>query len=395
MSRQSVIVSAARTPIGSYGGSLKDIPVSDLGAIPIREVVKRSGVSPEVVDYAVLGIVVQAGGGQVAGRTATVKAGLPVTVGSDTLNKACASGMRAVTLADQMIRCGDVDTVIAGGMENMSQTPYLLRGAKWGLRMGHSQIEDSMLADGLLCPHENVHMIVLGSRLARRNEISREDQDRWSLRSQQRAVEAIRAGRFREEIVPVLLPQKKGEPKVFDTDEFPRPDTTLEKLAQLPPAMMADGTVTAGNSPGVNDGGAALLVMSQEKAQSLGLKPLATIVSHTFTAAPTGELDSGVTLAVKRLLEKNRLTPRDIDLFEINEAFAAVTLAVIQNAGLDPERVNVNGGAVALGHPIGASGARILMTLIYELRRQGKQLGVAAICSGQSQGDAVLVKIEA
>lgn len=394
MNRQSVIVSAARTPIGSYGGTLKDIPVSDLGAIAIREVVKRSGVSQDTIDYAILGTVVQAGGGQVVSRSATVKAGLPVSVGSDTLNKACASGMRAVTMADQMIRCGDVDAVIAGGMENMSQTPYLIRGAKWGLRMGHSQIEDSMLTDGLLCPHENVHMIVLGSRLARRNEISREEQDRWALRSQQRAAEAIRAGRLREEIVPVLLPQKKGEPKVFDTDEFPRPDTTLEKLAQLPPAMVSDGTVTAGNAPGVNDGGAALLVMSREKAQAFGLKPLATIVSHAFAAAPTPELDTGVTLAVKKLLEKNGLTPGNIDLFEINEAFAAVTLAAIQNAGLDPEKVNVNGGAIALGHPIGASGARILMTLIYELRRRGKQLGVAAICSGQSQGDAVLVRIE-
>lgn len=392
--RKTVIVSAARTPIGSYGGSLKDVHVTELGATAIQETVKRGGISKDLVDYAILGIVVQAGGGQVAGRTAAIRAGLPVTTGSDTLNKACASGLRAVTMAEQMIRCGDIDTAIAGGMENMSQTPYFIRGAKWGLRMGHHQVEDSMLSDGLLCPYENVHMIVLGSRLARRNEISREEQDRWALRSQQRAIAAIQEGRLKEEIVPVLIPQKKGEAKVFDTDEFPKADTTLEKLARLAPAMIADGTVTAGNAPGVNDGAGTLLLMAEEKAKALGLKPLATIVSHTRTAAPVDQLDTGVTNAIKQLLEKNHLTPADVGLYEINEAFAAVTLAAIMNANIDPERVNVNGGAIALGHPVGATGARILMTLIYELRRRGKELGIAALCSGQAQGDAVLVRID-
>lgn len=392
--REAVIISAARTPFGSYGGSLKDIHVTDIGGIVIKETLRRASVSGDLIDYAIMGIVVQAGGGQVAARTATVKAGLPVSVGSDTLNKACASGLRAVTLAEQMIRCGDVDTVIAGGMENMSQTPYLVRGAKWGLRMGHGQIEDSMLADGLLCPHENVHMIILGSRLAQRNGITREDQDRWALRSQQLAVQAIKEGKFKEEITPVVIPQKKGEPKRFETDEFPRPETTLEKLAQLPPAFTIDGTVTAGNAPGVNDGAGALLIMSKDKAKALGLIPLATIVSHTWAAAPTPELDSGVSIAVKKLLEKNKLSPNDIALYEINEAFAAVTLAVIKRMGLEADRVNVNGGAIALGHPVAASGARILMTLIYELRRRKKELGLAGICSGQSQGDAVLIRIE-
>ena len=391
---KTVIVSAARTPIGSYGGSLKDVHVTDLGATAIQETVKRAGISSDMVDYALMGIVVQAGGGQVAGRTATVKGGLPVTTGSDTINKACASGLRAVTSAEQMIRCGDVDTAIAGGMENMSRTPYFIRGAKWGLRMGHNQVEDSMLSDGLLCPYENVHMIVLGSRLAKRNEISREEQDEWAIRSQQRAGAAIQEGRLKDETVPVFIPQRKGDPKVFDTDEFPRPDTTLEKLAKLPPAMVPDGTVTAGNAPGVNDGAATLLLMSEGKAKTLGLKPLATIVSHISTAAKVDQLDTGVTNAVLQLLEKNKLTPGDVGLYEVNEAFAAVTLAVIRNADLDPDRVNVNGGAIAFGHPVGATGARILMTLIYEMRRRGEELGVAAICSGQSQGDAVLVRIE-
>jgi acetyl-CoA C-acetyltransferase len=392
--REVVIISAARTPFGSYGGILKDIRVTDLGSIAIKEAVRRAGVSADLIDYAIMGIVVQAGGGQVAARTATVNAGLPVSIGSDTLNKACASGLRAVTLGEQMIRCGDVDTVVAGGMENMSQTPYLVRGAKWGLRMGHSQIEDSMLADGLLCPHENVHMIMLGSRLAQRNDITREDQDRWALRSQHRAIQAIKEGKLKEEIISVPIPQRKGEPKLFEVDEFPRPDTTLEKLAQLPPAFTKDGTVTAGNAPGVNDGAGALLIMAKDKAQELGLKPLATIVSHSCAAAHTPELDSGVSIAVKKLLDKNKLSPSDIDLYEINEAFAAVTLAVIKRVGLDADRVNVNGGAVALGHPVAATGARILMTLMYELRRQGKELGIAGICSGQSQGDAVLIRIE-
>ncbi|WP_432775449.1 acetyl-CoA C-acetyltransferase [Brevibacillus gelatini] len=391
---KTVIAGAARTPFGKFGGSLKALSAVELGAIAIREAVERSGISDDQVDEVIMGMVVQAGAGQVPSRQAARKAGLPWNVASETINKVCASGMRAVTMGDQIIRAGDGEIIVAGGMESMSNAPYALPNARYGMRMGDATVRDLMMYDGLTCPFDQVPMAIHGSNVAEEYGITREAQDEWALRSQQRAAKAIEAGLFAEEIVPVSIPQKKGEPVLVTKDEGPRPDTTLEGLAKLPPVYKKDGTITAGNAPGINDGAAAMVLMSDEKAKQLGIKPLATILGHAQVGAEAPYIATTPGLAINKLLEKTGVSLAEIDLFEVNEAFAAVTLTSGKIVGWDDEKVNVNGGAIALGHPIGASGARIIMHLAYELKRRGGGLGIAAICSGAAQGDAILIKVE-
>lgn len=391
---ETVIVSAARTPFGRFGGALKSFAATDLGGMVLAEAVKRAGIDGAQVENVIMGMVLQGGAQQIPSRQATRKAGLPWEVTSETINKVCASGLRAVTMADQQIRCGDAEIVAAGGMESMSNAPYILKGARWGYRMGGNEAVDLMIHDGLWCAFHDRHMAVHGSVVAREYGISREAQDEWALRSQLRASQAIKDGKFKDEIVPVAVPQKKGEPVIVDTDEGPRPDTTLEGLAKLPPVFTKDGSVTAGNAPGVNDGAGAMVLMSREKAQALGLKPLATILGHATVGAEAAYIATVPGLATQKLLAKKGLTLDQIDLIEANEAFAAVALVSQKITGWDPDKVNVNGGAIAFGHPIGASGARIMMTLIYELRRRGGGQGIAAICSGAAQGDAVLLRVD-
>lgn len=391
---KTVIAGGARTPFGKLGGSLKDVSAVDLGAIVIREALQRSGVSAEQVDEVIMGMVVQAGAGQIPSRQAARKAGVPWSVVSQTINKVCASGMRAVTMGDQIIRAGDGQIIVAGGMESMSNAPYALAGARYGLRMGDAALQDLMMHDGLTCPFDQVPMAIHGSNVAEEYGITREEQDRWAYRSQQRAVQAMKAGLFDEEIVPVAVPQRRGEPLLVTRDEAPRPDTTLEGLAKLPPVYKKDGTITAGNAPGINDGAAAMVLMSEERAAEAGVKPLATILGHAQVGAEAPYIATTPGLAIQKLLEKTGTRLEEIELFEVNEAFAAVTLTSGKIVGWDEERVNVNGGAIALGHPIGASGARIVLHLAHELKRRGGGLGVAAICSGAAQGDAILIKVE-
>lgn len=391
---KTVIAGGARTPFGKLGGSLKDVSAVDLGAIVIREALQRSGVSAEQVDEVIMGMVVQAGAGQIPSRQAARKAGVPWSVASQTINKVCASGMRAVTMGDQIIRAGDGQIIVAGGMESMSNAPYALAGARYGLRMGDAALQDLMMYDGLTCPFDQVPMAIHGSNVAEEYGITREEQDRWAYRSQQRAVQAMKAGLFDEEIVPVAVPQRRGEPLLVTRDEAPRPDTTLEGLAKLPPVYKKDGTITAGNAPGINDGAAAMVLMSEERAAEAGVKPLATILGHAQVGAEAPYIATTPGLAIQKLLEKTGTRLEEIELFEVNEAFAAVTLTSGKIVGWDEERVNVNGGAIALGHPIGASGARIVLHLAHELKRRGGGLGVAAICSGAAQGDAILIKVE-
>ncbi|MCC0563062.1 acetyl-CoA C-acetyltransferase [Brevibacillus borstelensis] len=391
---KTVIAGGARTPFGKLGGSLKDVSAVDLGAIVIREALQRSGVSAEQVDEVIMGMVVQAGAGQIPSRQAARKAGVPWSVASQTINKVCASGMRAVTMGDQIIRAGDGQIIVAGGMESMSNAPYALAGARYGLRMGDAALQDLMMHDGLTCPFDQVPMAIHGSNVAEEYGITREEQDRWAYRSQQRAVQAMKAGLFDEEIVPVAVPQRRGEPLLVTRDEAPRPDTTLEGLAKLPPVYKKDGTITAGNAPGINDGAAAMVLMSEERAAEAGVKPLATILGHAQVGAEAPYIATTPGLAIQKLLEKTGTRLEEIELFEVNEAFAAVTMTSGKIVGWDEERVNVNGGAIALGHPIGASGARIVLHLAHELKRRGGGLGVAAICSGAAQGDAILIKVE-
>lgn len=391
---KTVIAGGARTPFGKLGGSLKDVSAVDLGAIVIREALQRSGVSAEQVDEVIMGMVVQAGAGQIPSRQAARKAGVPWSVASQTINKVCASGMRAVTMGDQIIRAGDGQIIVAGGMESMSNAPYALAGARYGLRMGDAALQDLMMHDGLTCPFDQVPMAIHGSNVAEEYGITREEQDRWAYRSQQRAVQAMKAGLFDEEIVPVAVPQRRGEPLLVTRDEAPRPDTTLEGLAKLPPVYKKDGTITAGNAPGINDGAAAMVLMSEERAAEARVKPLATILGHAQAGAEAPYIATTPGLAIQKLLEKTGTRLEEIELFEVNEAFAAVTLTSGKIVGWDEERVNVNGGAIALGHPIGASGARIVLHLAHELKRRGGGLGVAAICSGAAQGDAILIKVE-
>ncbi|MFD1606368.1 acetyl-CoA C-acetyltransferase [Oceanobacillus luteolus] len=392
--RKTVIVSGARTPFGKFGGALKAFQASDLGGKVISEAVKQAGIDGEQVDEVIMGSVLQGGQGQIPSRQAARKAGLPWGVKTETINKVCASGLRAVTLADQLIRLGDEDVIVAGGMESMSNAPYILKDARWGNRMGDKQVVDMMIHDGLTCSFEGVHMGNYGNSTANEFNVSREAQDDWAYRSHKLAVEAIESGKFKDEIVPLEVPQRKGDPIVVDTDEAPRKDTSAEKLAQLRPAFNPDGTITAGNAPGINDGAAAFVVMGDDKAEELGINPLATVLGHAEVAVEAKDFPQTPGIVINKLLEKTGYTKDDIDLFEINEAFAVVSLASSQIAGIDMDKVNVNGGAVALGHPIGASGARIILTLIHELKRRGGGLGIAAICSGGGQGDAILIEVK-
>lgn len=390
---KSVIVSGARTPFGKLGGSLKALTAMDLGGKAIEAALERADMDPAAIDEVIMGNVLQGGEGQIPSRQAARKAGIPWDVKTETINKVCASGLRSVTMADQLIRSGDEDTIVAGGMESMSSAPYFLPDARWGHRMGDKTVKDMMIHDGLTCSFQGVHMGTYGSDTAEKYSLSREKQDEWAYRSHQRAVQAIEDGKFAEEIVPLEIPQRKKDPIIADTDEAPRKDTNPEKLAKLPPAFDAEGTVTAGNAPGVNDGAGAFVVMSEEKAKSMGKTPMGTILGHAEVAVPAEEFPETPGLVINKLLEKTGYTKDDISIYEVNEAFAVVSLASSEIAGVDPEKVNVNGGAVALGHPIGASGSRIILTLMHELKRRGGGLGVAAICSGGGQGDAILIDV--
>ncbi|KHE68577.1 acetyl-CoA C-acetyltransferase [Halobacillus sp. BBL2006] len=391
--RKTVIVSGARTPFGKFGGALAPLTAAQLGGIVIKEALKRGNFNAEDVNEVIMGSVLQGGQGQLPSRQASREAGIPWDVKTETINKVCASGMRSVTMADQFIRLGDEEVIVAGGMESMSNAPYFMPKARWGLRMGDSPVKDMMVHDGLTCSFENVHMGNYGNRTAEEFELTREAQDEWSYRSHQRAVKAIEEGTMAEEIVPVAVPQRKGDPVSVERDEAPRKDTTIEALSKLRPVFDKNGTITAGNAPGVNDGACAMLLMSDEKAKEIGAETLATILAHDEVAVEAQDFPQTPGLVINKLLEKAGKSIDEIDLFEVNEAFAAVSLASGKIAGLDPEKVNVNGGAVALGHPIGASGARILLTLAYELKRRGGGLGIAAICSGGGQGDAVLIEV--
>ncbi|WP_010531551.1 acetyl-CoA C-acetyltransferase [Lentibacillus jeotgali] len=391
--RKTVIVSGARTPFGKFGGALKPFTASQLGGAVIKEALKRAGLDGEKVDEVMIGNVLQGGQGQIPSRQAAREAGIPWEVKTETINKVCASGLRSVTLADQLIRLGDEDIIVAGGMESMSNAPYILPDARWGNRMGDKKIVDMMVHDGLTCSFAGVHMGTYGNSTAEEYGLTREAQDEWSYRSHQRAARAIEDDKFAEEIVPLEVPQRKGDPITIDIDEAPRKDTSVDVLSKLRPAFDKDGTITAGNAPGVNDGAGAFVVMSDEAAEQLGKTPMAVIHGHAEVAVESKDFPKTPGLVINKLLEKTGYAKEDIDLYEINEAFAAVSLASGKIADIDPEKINVNGGAVALGHPIGASGARIILTLIHELQRRGGGHGVAAICSGGGQGDAIMVEV--
>ena len=390
--REVVIVSAVRTAIGSFGGSLKDIPAAELGSIVIKEAVNRAGIKPELVEEVVMGNVIQAGQGQNVARQAAVKAGLPVEVPAMTINKVCGSGLRCVALAAQMIKAGDCDVVIAGGMENMSAAPYAMPGARWGQRMGDGKMVDTMIKDALWDAFNDYHMGVTAENIAKEWGLTREMQDEFALNSQLKAEKAIKEGKFVDEIVPVVIPQRKGEPKVFDQDEFPRFGSTIEKMAKLRPSFIKDGTVTAANASGINDGAAAFVVMSAEKAKELGLKPMAKILSYGSKGLDPDIMGYGPFHATKKALEVAGLTVEDMDLIEANEAFAAQSLAVAKDLNFDMEKVNVNGGAIALGHPVGASGARILVTLLHEMEKRDAKKGLATLCIGGGMGTALVVE---
>ncbi len=389
----TVILSACRTPIGAFGGALKDVGAADLGAVVVKEAIRRAGVAPAQVSDVILGCVLQAGAGMNVARQAALKAGLPVETPAETVNRVCGSGLAAVIHASAAVAAGDADLVVAGGTESMSNAPYLLRKARWGLRMGHEELVDSMLADGLTCAIGACHMGMTAEEIASRYAISRDDQDAFALESQRRAARAAAEGRFREEIVPVVVPQKKGEPTAFEADEYPRADASADGLRKLRPAFRKDGTVTAGNASGINDGAAALVITSAAKAVALGRRPVARILASATAGVDPMVMGIGPVPAVRRALDRAGLGVRDIDLVELNEAFAVQSLAVVRELGLDPARVNPLGGAIALGHPIGASGARILTTLIHALRARGGGRGVAALCVGGGMGVAMVVEV--
>lgn len=390
--REVVIVSAVRTAIGTFGGSLKDVPAAELGAIVIKEAVNKAGIKPELVEEVVMGNVIQAGQGQNVARQAAIKAGLPVEIPSMTINKVCGSGLRSVALAAQMIKAGDCDVVVAGGMENMSAAPYAIPGARWGQRMGDGKLVDTMIKDALWDAFNDYHMGVTAENIAKDWNLTREMQDEFALNSQLKAEKAIKEGKFVDEIVPVVIPQRKGEPKVFDQDEFPRFGATIEGMAKLKPAFIKNGTVTAANASGINDGAAAFVVMSTEKANELGLKPMAKILSYGSKGLEPSIMGYGPFHATKKALESAGLTVNDIDLIEANEAFAAQSLAVAKDLNFDMEKVNVNGGAIALGHPVGASGARILVTLLHEMEKRESKRGLATLCIGGGMGTALIVE---
>lgn len=390
---RTVILSGVRTPFGKFGGTLSHFSASELGGMAIKEALNRAEVKGEDVQEVLMGTVLQGGQGQIPSRQAARHAGLPWEVKTETINKVCASGMRSVTLGDQIIRAGDEEVIVAGGMESMSNAPYILPKARWGLRMGDSPVKDLMIHDGLSCSFTSAHMGTYGNSTAKEMQISREEQDQWAFRSHDRATAAIESGKFAEEIVPVEVPQRKGAPIVIEHDESPRKDTSVERLGKLAPVFNHDGTITAGNAPGVNDGAAALVLMSEERAVREGRTPEAYIIGHTAVSVEAKDFPQTPGLVINELLKKTGKSLEEIDLFEINEAFAAVALASSKIANLDYEKVNVNGGAVALGHPIGASGARIIITLMHELKRRGGGIGIAAICSGGGQGDAVMIEV--
>ena len=389
----SVIVSTARTPIGKLSGALAGFSAMDLGGIAIKAALERGGVGAEQVDYVVMGQVLQAGQGQITARQAALKAGIPMTTPALTINKVCLSGVNAIYLADQMIQAGDAEVVVAGGMESMTNAPYVLPKARGGYRMGHGELQDVLIQDGLWCAFDAVHM---GSGTEHYTGsfggLTREAQDELAAKSHERAAEAIKEGRFAEEITPVEIPQRKGDPVVVSEDEGVRPGTTTESLGGLKPAFEKDGSITAGNASQISDGAAALIVMSREKAEELGVTPIAELVSFGMVAGPDTSLLTQPSRAIKRALEPIDAKVSDIDLFELNEAFAAVGLASMRDLGISDDIVNVNGGAIALGHPIGVSGARLVITIVNELRRRGGGLGAAALCGGGGQGDAALVR---
>ncbi|MET3656209.1 acetyl-CoA C-acetyltransferase [Sporosarcina psychrophila] len=391
MSKEVVIISAVRSAIGSFLGSLKDIPATDLGATVIKEALKRAGVAPESVDEVIMGNVLQAGLGQNPARQAAMKAGLPETVPALTINKVCGSGLKAVHLARQAIIAGDADIIVAGGMENMSQAPYIMKNGREGFKMGDQKIIDSMISDGLWCAFNDYHMGITAENLCDRYSITREEQDTFSAASQQKAAAAIEAGTFAEEIVAIEIPQRKGDPILFDQDEYVKAGTTADKLSKLRPAFKKDGSVTAGNASGINDGAAAFVIMSKEKADELGLTPLATIVANGNAGVDPSVMGLGPVEAVKKALTKANMQLSEIDLIEANEAFAAQSIAVGKELEFDASKLNVNGGAIALGHPIGASGARILVTLLHEMKRRDVKSGLATLCIGGGQGVATIV----
>jgi acetyl-CoA C-acetyltransferase len=388
----SVVIDGARTPIGKFGGGFKDVPAVKLGAAAIREALSRAGVSAERVDYVIMGQVLQSGAGQITARQAAIEAGIPREVPAITINKVCLSGLNAIALADQLIRAGEVEVVVAGGFESMSQAPYILPTARWGTRMGHAQIVDSMVYDGLWSTFTGKHMGDSSDDVNRELGIAREDQDAWAARSHQRAHDAWESGRLAQEVVPVEIPQRRGDPVVVSTDEGIRGGTTAESLARLEPVFQRDGTITAGNASQISDGGAAVVVVSRERAERDGLTPLAHIVAHGMSAERYAYLHTVPALAMQNALKKAGKDAHDLGLIEINEAFASVALNATRMLGVDESLVNVNGGAVALGHPIGMSGCRLVLTLAYEMRRRGVDLGGATLCGGGGQGDALIIR---
>lgn len=390
--REVVIVSAVRTAIGAYGGNFKDVSAVQLGTVVAKEALKRAKVDPTIVDEVIFGNVLAAGLGQNVARQVSVHAGIPVEVPSFTVNKVCGSGLKTVALAAQAIMAGEADIVLAGGTENMSQAPYLLKTARWGQRMGDGTIEDYMVKDGLWDIFNDTHMGVTAENIAEKYSFTREDQDNLAVVSQNRAEEAIKSGRFKDEIVAVEVPQRRKDPIIVDTDEFPRFGTTIEALGKLRPAFKKDGTVTAGSASGINDGAAAFIIMSKEKAEELGLTPLATIASYASAGVDPSIMGTGPIPATKKALAKINMTVQDLDLVEANEAFASQALSVIKELNLDTEITNVNGGAIALGHPIGASGSRILVTLLHEMAKRDAKNGLATLCIGGGQGIAMVVK---
>ena len=391
--RDVVIASAVRTAVGSFGGTLKDIPAAELGAVAMKEAAARAGVNPADIDEVIFGNVLQGGLGQNVARQSAMKAGFPETVPAMTINKVCGSGLRAVSLAAQIIKAGDAEIVIAGGTENMSQAPYLVPSARWGARMNDAQLIDMMVHDGLTDAFNNYHMGITAENVAEQWGLTREQLDEFAATSQQRAIAAIKEGRFKDEIVPVEVPQRKKDPIIFDTDEFPRDGVTAESISGLKPAFKKDGVVTAANASGINDSAAAVVVMSADKAKELGITPLATIKSYASAGVDPTIMGIGPVPASNKALAKAGLTVADLDLVEANEAFAAQAVAVCSDLGLDSAKTNVNGGAIAIGHPIGASGCRILVSLLYEMKRRNSKYGLATLCIGGGMGTALIVEM--
>ena len=391
---EALILSACRTPIGSFGGVLKDLSAADLGAVVIREAIARAGVNPAEVGDVIMGCVLQAGAGMNVARQAALKAGVPVEVPAETINRVCGSGMSAVVHAVEAVKAGFIDVMLAGGTESMSNAPFLLKGARWGYRMGNAEVIDSMLGEGLTCSIRGCHMGNTAEEVVKRYNVSRADQDAFAAESQRRAEQAINSGVFDREIVPVEVPQKRGGVLRVTRDEYPRPGTTVEKLAALKPAFAREGTVTAGNSSGINDGAAALVIATEKKAREMGRKPLARILAYCTTGVDPMIMGMGPVEAIRKALKRAGMSVDDLDLVELNEAFAAQSLAVVRELGLNPAKVNVHGGAIALGHPIGASGARVLTTIVHALRARGGGRGVASLCVGGGMGTAMIVQAE-